>query len=521
MKMLNVAAYCRVSTDHEDQANSLVSQKLYFENFIKNKDDWKLVGLFADEGLTGTSTKKRDRFNAMVDLALRGKIDLIITKDVSRFARNTVDLLNTTRNLTARGVGVLFINDSIDTRVLEGELRLSIMAVFAQEESRKVSERTKWGIKQAAERGYVFGKGFYGYHLNKGVLTVNSEEAEIVCRIYREFVHDRKGIPMMVREFNNGKVPCGNTNKWTIERISRILRDERYMGDLIQRKTHIENHLTHKRVDSVPEEMIVLKNHHEPIIDKKLFDAAQQEINRRTELLSNKSCHSNRYWASGLVRCGCCGSPATSRTKYNKDGTTVRFWSCSRNSREKRRFSGCDSNLINDSALLECVRVAMREVSFDRGAILNALKSRVDSVQQVAPADTKYIETKIENLQKKIQRVIDLYLEESISKEEMSRQKQLYSDEIVHLTSEAERVGVEDEIRRKNLMNTVGIIDRIATIIEQGDITPTAYSHILEKVVLFNKRGVEVYFKHVEVPIRLSYKTSGKGPRYRVVCMLQ
>ena len=146
---LRVAAYCRVSTDREDQANSLRSQKTYFQEYIRNHPAWTLVRVFADEGLSGTSTKKRKAFQRMIEAAEAGEIDLILTKEVSRFARNTVDALGYTRRLRELGVGVLFINDNIDTRDGDGELRLSIMATLAQEESRKTSSRVKWEIGRA------------------------------------------------------------------------------------------------------------------------------------------------------------------------------------------------------------------------------------------------------------------------------------------------------------------------------------------------------------------------------------
>jgi DNA invertase Pin-like site-specific DNA recombinase len=524
MKMRRVAAYCRVSTDHEDQQNSLASQRLYFENLINKQDDWELTGLFADEGLTGTSLKRRVQFNNMVNLALRGKVDLILTKDVSRFARNTVDLLSVTRELAERGTGVLFLNDGIDTRSSEGELRLSIMAVFAQEESRKISERSKWGVAQAAGRGVVLGGGVYGYCLEKGVLTVNDAEAAVVRRIFREVSYNRKGIPTMARELNNNGTPCGRSKRWTTKKIKQMLKDERYIGDLVQRKTHVENYLTHKSVPSAPEEMIVVKNHHEAIVTPKMFEDAQCELQRRAALVGERSCHSNRYWASGLVKCGGCGSTAISRTKYNKDGSKTRFWTCKRVHNEKRRLSGCDSNLINDIALLECVRFAMREVDCNKTAIMNELKERIEKVQITAPSDAKRAKAKIDGLQKKIRRVIDLYVEESISKEEMRRQKQYYGNELAYWNSEIERVKrqqAETGNRRAGLTDTSAIMDKIDAVMKQKSPTPALYGNILEKVVLFNNRCVDVYFKHIDLPIRLRYRKFGRGASYRVECSLR
>ena len=183
---LRVAAYCRVSTDKEDQANSLISQKSYFAEYIRRQTGWVLSKVYADDGYSGTQTKKRVGFNAMIEDAMRGQIDLILTKEVCRFARNTVDTLFYTRKLKEKGVGVIFTIDHIDTRDSDGELRLTLMASIAQEESRKTSERVKWGQKRRMEQGVVFGGDLLGYTVSGGVLSRNEEDARIVRAIFHQ-----------------------------------------------------------------------------------------------------------------------------------------------------------------------------------------------------------------------------------------------------------------------------------------------------------------------------------------------
>lgn len=184
MNKLRAAAYCRVSTDRAEQSGSLASQRSFFDDYIRNSDSMTLVGVFYDEGTSGTTTLNRYGFNKMISLAVSGGIDIILTKEVSRFARNTVDTLNITRMLRAKGVGIIFINDNIDTRDSDGELRLSIMATIAQEESRKISERVKWGQQRKMEQGVVFGRSCLGYDVKDGKITVNADSAEIVKRIF-------------------------------------------------------------------------------------------------------------------------------------------------------------------------------------------------------------------------------------------------------------------------------------------------------------------------------------------------
>ena len=175
-----VAAYCRVSTENEDQANSFESQRRYFKQYIERNPSWELYGIFADEGISGTNTKKRKEFNRMVACAKDGEFDLVITKEISRFARNTLDSIYYTRELKKHGVGVIFLNDNINTLDGDAELRLAIMSSIAQEESRKTSERVKWGQKRQMERGVVFGRSMLGYDVKGGNMYVNEEGAEIV-----------------------------------------------------------------------------------------------------------------------------------------------------------------------------------------------------------------------------------------------------------------------------------------------------------------------------------------------------
>lgn len=206
---------------------------------------------FFDEGVTGTQTKKRIGFNRMIDMCKAGNIDLILTKEVIRFARNTVDTLEYTRKLKEYGVGVIFINDNIDTRENDGEFRLAIMASVAQEESRKTSERVKWGQRRAMENGVVFGnKSIFGFYIHDGALTVNETEAKVIRLIFHKYVNEGKGTHVIARELYEAgiKTPAGTTEFWSSTMILRILRNEKYVGDLLQKKYITRDYLTHKKV---------------------------------------------------------------------------------------------------------------------------------------------------------------------------------------------------------------------------------------------------------------------------------
>ena len=288
---LRVAAYCRVSTDKEDQKNSLAAQREFFLSYIKEHPGWSLVGVFADEGLSGTSTQKRPQFTEMVRQAMEGEIDLVLTKEVSRFARNTVDTLQITRQLKAKGVAVRFLNDGIDTRESDGEFRLTIMASVAQEESRKVSERTRWGQLQAMRRGVVFGNdSIYGYDLRGGQLTVDPDQAQVVRRVFHQFLTERKGAHTIARELTQDGIPppLRPAGPWSSTMVLKMLRNEKYTGDLLQKKYRTTDHLTHRKIpNDGTEEQFWIREHHEAIVSREEFQAVQAEqlLDDRDELL--------------------------------------------------------------------------------------------------------------------------------------------------------------------------------------------------------------------------------------------
>ena len=224
--MIPVASYCRVSTDKDDQANSFESQRRYFQENINRQPDWELYLTYADEGITGTSTKNRAAFNRMIRDARLGKFRLILTKEVSRFSRNILDTIAYTRELRQLGIGVLFMNDGINTLDPDAELRLSIMASIAQEESRKTSSRVKWGQTRQMERGVVFGRSLLGYDVEGGRLRVNPEGAEIVRLIFRRYGLEKKSAAAIARELEAAgcRTLTGQT-RWSGSQIMKIIRN--------------------------------------------------------------------------------------------------------------------------------------------------------------------------------------------------------------------------------------------------------------------------------------------------------
>ena len=390
IKKLRVAAYARVSTDKDDQANSLDNQRNYFTDYITRHEGWQLVNVFYDEGISGTQTKKRKGFMEMIAEAEAGEIDLIITKEVSRFARNTVDTLSYTRELKKIGVGVIFTLDNIDTRQSDGEFRLTIMASIAQEESRKTSERVKWGQRRQMEKGVVFGRDLLGYTVKDGNLYINEEEAEIVRAIFHKYTNEGKGTHIIARELQEEGMRPKRIALWSNVVILRVLRNEKYVGDLMQKKTITPDYLTHKKKYNRGEEgMVYIKEHHEPIISRDLWERTQEELQRRSPSEEQKSKYSNRYWCSGKLFCAECGRRYVSRLRKREDGSVSKTWRCiaaAHHGRKKQdadgKDIGCDNTSVNEESLKTCMNYCISLIQSEREGLKKEILEEIKYIRK-------------------------------------------------------------------------------------------------------------------------------------------
>lgn len=298
-----VAAYCRVSTEKDAQLYSLENQMKAFRFQLARRQDWKLVGIYADEGRSGTSLKHRARFLEMLEDCKAGKIDYIITKSVSRFARNTVDTLTTVRELQQYGVHVFFEKEGIDTADSFSEMLLTIMASFAQEESRSISENVKWAIRKRFEAGEEVKVPLYGfYHRDKELYLINEEEAAVVREVFERYVHGELPLEIM-RDMTarSVKPPAGSC--WKRLQIDRMLKNEKYIGDSLLQKTFIVDHLDHKQIRNTGQlPMFRVENAHAAIVDRHLFDQAQKILELRKVSGGNSA-----YPYGAMLRCPRCG----------------------------------------------------------------------------------------------------------------------------------------------------------------------------------------------------------------------
>ncbi|HRV29673.1 MAG TPA: recombinase family protein [Spirochaetia bacterium] len=424
-KALRVAAYCRVSTTLEQQETSYEAQVSYYTEKIKSNPNWKLAGIYADDGKSATNTKKRDDFNAMIEDCMAGKIDMIITKSVSRFARNTVDSLQNIRKLKEKNIAVFFEKEGVNTLESIGELLITILSSQAQEESRNLSENTRWGVVRRFENGIVSvnHNKFLGYTKDKnGELVIVPEEAELVRRIFRLYLEGNSIIQITrILESEGIKTVTGRT-KWCPGVIDKMLSNEKYMGDVLQQKTYTIDFLTKKRVKNngiVPQYYI--EDDHEAIIPKELYYQVQEEKARRASLHKSavarkekkeKSKYSSKFALSDIMVCKECGQPYR-RQVWSKYGQKTAVWRCE--NRLKNGTRNCKhSPTFKEDILHEAIMTAINSVVENRGEFIGAFRENV--IRVIGSYSTKNVTTEYDGQIEKLQSEMLALIEENARK---------------------------------------------------------------------------------------------------------
>lgn len=394
-RQLRVAAYCRVSTDDEEQLTSYEAQKNYYTDKIMTNKEWTMAGIFADEGITGTSARKRPEFLRMIRQCKQGKIDIVLTKSISRFARNTVDCLNYVRALKELGIAVIFEKENMNTLEIDSEILITMLGAFAQSESESISANVRWGIRQAMKEGKATIQYKYLYGYRKGDDSkpeIIPDQAEVVRKIYDLFL---SGTPVRgIQEYlNANSVPNINGEpKWARSAIDSILTNEKYCGDVLLQKTYIDdciNKKVKKNTGQLP--MYLVQNHHEGIISRETFDAAQAELARRSAGKSpskknaptGRSRYSSKYALSDRLYCGECGTRYQRCTWRNRDGSKRIVWRCV--SRVDYGSKYChDSPTLDEEPLHRAVLAAINSAVNDKDNIVYNLKAAME--KELTPA---------------------------------------------------------------------------------------------------------------------------------------
>jgi len=369
-KLVKVAAYARVSSDKDAMLHSLSSQVSYFSKMIQSHDSWKYVGVYSDEGMTGTKIK-RDGFQRMIQDAKAGKIDIIVTKSLSRFARNTVDCLKTIREMKAINVDIFFEEQNIHTLSANGEFLISLLAGYAQEESRQCSENTLWRVRKNFKEGKPYGgSSMLGYKLEKGRFTVVPEEAEIVRKIFDLYLAGN-GFCKIARILTNDGIKSYTGKAWNKSTLGEIISNVTYTGNLHLQKTYRENHMTKKTMRNKGEKpLYIVEGNHEPIISQEIFNKAQ-EIRKVKAVGKSGKRNGPAYPFTGLIYCGECGHLFKHKvTKYYES------WCCSQYDELGKAY--CASKKIRDDVLRKACAEALGIDSFDETTFKENIR-RIDA----------------------------------------------------------------------------------------------------------------------------------------------
>lgn len=478
---LRVAAYCRVSTDSDEQATSYEAQIEHYTEYISKNPEWVLAGIFADDGITGTNTKKRDEFNRMIEECHAGNIDMIITKSISRFARNTLDCLKYIRELKDLNIPVFFEKESINTMDAKGEVLLTIMASLAQQESQSLSQNVKLGIQYRYQQGKVQinHNRFLGYTKDAdGNLVIEPEQAEIVRRIYREYLQGLSMDKIAAGLEADGILTGAGKAKWHTSTINKILRNEKYIGDALLQKTYTTDFLTKKRIKNngtVPQYYV--EGDHEPIIPKDIFLLVQEELVRRrvvhTSDNGKRHCYSCKHCFSQIVICGECGE-FFRRVHWNNRGCKSIVWRCC--SRLEATGHACHSQTVNETLLEQMVIDAINRVLCQKDDFLQTLRANIATVVLQGDAlSPEVIDKRLSKLQKELLKKVN--------------QKDDYdaiADEILRLRDQRRQAEVDNVIKDEQMKQIRDLQDFVksqpATITEFDE---KLVSRLIAKITVF------------------------------------
>lgn len=444
VKKTRVAAYCRVSTASDEQLISLDAQKAHYESYIRSNDDWEYAGLYYDEGITGTKAEVRDGLQALLKDCEDGKIDLIITKSISRFSRNTTDCLEMVRKLVEMGVFIFFEKENINTGSMESELMLSILSSLAESESVSISENSKWSIRRRYQNGtFIISYAPYGYANIDGEMRIVPEEAEVVKRIFAECLAGT-GTYTIARNLNADHIPTKKNGKWHGGTVNGILTNEKYTGDVLFQKTYTDDsfnrHTNYGEVDQ-----FFCENHHEAIISHEDFERVQDVLAQRAAEKGNginTSRYQNRYTFSGKIICGECGTTFKRRTHYKPSGNYI-AWTCGLHIENKH---ACTMLYVEESAIKSAFTTMMNKLVFGHQRMLKPMLSSLKGTDdRERLIQIQRIEQAIEDSALRKQTLVSLASQGIL-------EPAVYTEECTELALQEERLLAE----KKNLISDIG-----------------------------------------------------------------
>ncbi|MEI3295944.1 MAG: recombinase family protein [Eubacterium ventriosum] len=502
-----VAIYARVSTEHEAQINALENQIQYYDNILEQHPEWELVGRYVDEGITGTSVKKRKNFLRMMEDAKNGMFSLILTREVSRFARNTVDTLQETRKLKSYGVEVYFTEDNIRTSDdTDGELRLTLMATLAQNESKKTSVRVKAGQKISFENGVLYGNGnILGYDRVGRELVVNPEQAETVKMIFNMY-HDGMGCKQIAYELEKrGRVTSTGLTHWQPGTISRLLRNSFYCGKIVYRKQYVPDYLEQKKINNYDEvDKIEITGKHEPIISEELFNDCQRRLDAKTvnRLRGKHAINPPKSAYARILKCQCGSNFERRKWHKYKDGRIRYGFECykqknhgSYRTRLKKGLDTtgcCTTKMFPEWELKIVAHWLFNDLWKERDKIINRaiemLNATIKDENVVDYTDeVKELNKKRKKYEEKLSNLVELRVEGDISKEVYEEKKGVFKKQIEYIDSELLKRDVKNSAIVSNVKTQIQLLTDLLEKkydVISGDIPEDIVETFIDQIVV-------------------------------------
>jgi len=502
---MNLVGYCRVSTDTTDQLNSLEAQKKFFEEYAK-KNGHNLVRIYADEGISGTKTKNRKEFLRLMRDANGGLFDMVVVKDISRFARNTVDLLNSTRQLKALNIETLFLTANM-TVLGNSEFVLTIFGALAQEESANTSKRVKFGKQRNAEKGRV-PNIVYGYDKTKGDyfnLQINEAEAAIIRRIFDMYVNEGHGAAKISSILNGEGKKTKRGSAWSQNAVARILKNELYIGKIINGKEEIADFLTGVRKAKDESDWLVTDRPDLRIVETEIFQKAQDILSGRLQSFNiNRERHSNKHLFSTIIKCADCGY-SFRRTVHTYKNTYIR-WVCS--GRNTKGTGSCENKtVIDEGELIETLREYFIGILSQKPSIIKHVTKEFASIYKTK-GDNEHLEAeltdKLSKAQKFRQKYMDMYTDDLISRDEMREKLSALNTEIEKVENELKLISYNlskgDQLE-DIIMRTFSTVQDIVSL---EHMTNAQLKQVVQKIVVSHKGCMgDAPFSNVDIYLRL------------------
>ena len=494
---LRVCFYARVSTDKDEQLHSLQSQISFFNDYISKVPNWCFIGSYIDEGISGTQVKKRDEFLRMTRDAKKHKFDLILTKEISRFSRSTLDSIKYTQELLSNGVGVYFLNDNINTILPDSELRLTIMSSIAQDEVRKLSERVSFGMKRSIDNGVVLGcSNIYGYVKDKGKLVIDDEQAKMIKIIFDRYANTTDGLSKVSRYLFSLGYKSRNGKRIDTTILTRIIENPKYKGYYCGHKSKVLDYRTKQKKRLNESDWIIYKDYENvpPIVSEELWERANVKLKERQDSFTNrtinKAVFQNRYTYSGKIYCGCHNLTYHRSSAGKRKNNPV--WECQ--VYRKESLKGCSNPRVFELELDEVFKDMFNKLFKRRNNIFDEILNECKNYLETNNNDIeiKNIESKISVLNNKKDKLLELVMEEYLSKEDYKKQVDLINEDLTIYQTKMNELK-SNKKDKNNIENKISEIkNALEKCLEDNECYSDVFNELIDRIIVHKQNDKQI-----------------------------